>query len=220
MGDNLIGMTRVIGGGVSVAATCLENWDMMTLIKLARADIFSERVHQAVDDMMKYVRTDLAHERFDCDWERDWKCMTELLHAMGRPHAADDLRSFCESKKHSRDAGDELPHLLFFIIVIIIITFLLLLLRDNDQFVRVLRPKYRSTGRLGQAVRSSLSLGEIRSPGRWCRRDRCVEKDMRGPDHSGFGVGLGRTGEHSQPGVRRNEECATHETLARYLYGQ
>ena len=106
MGDNLLGMTRQYEGGVAIPATCLANWDMFTLLKLMQCDIFPDKVNEAVGKIAKYTRNDLAHERFDCDWVRDWCCMAELLDALGCSSAANALRKFCESKAHSINEGD------------------------------------------------------------------------------------------------------------------
>ena len=95
MGDNLLGMTRRYEGDVAIPATCLQNWDMLPLLKLMQCDIFPDKVNKAVDKVAKYTRNDLAHERFDCDWCRDWWCMEELLKALGCSKAGNDLRKFC-----------------------------------------------------------------------------------------------------------------------------
>ena len=94
------------GGDVRIAATCLENWDMYTIIKLLQTNIFSDKVHRAVNKVKNYTRTDLAHERLDCDWVRDCGCMVELLDALGLQSDAGKLREFCKSKNHSIDAGN------------------------------------------------------------------------------------------------------------------
>ena len=106
MGDNLINMTRQYEGGVVVPATCLENWDMFTLLKLLQTNVFPEKVNNAAEKIATYTRNDLAHERFDCDWVRDWTYMEELLTALGCASAADNLRQFCESNSHSINEGD------------------------------------------------------------------------------------------------------------------
>ena len=106
VGDNLGGMTRSLEGGLNVASTYLENWDMYALIKLLRSSIFDNDVHEAVENLFKYPRNDLAHERFDCDWRRDWECMAELLDALGCDAEKKELRDFCESKDHPMDAGE------------------------------------------------------------------------------------------------------------------
>ena len=106
VGDNLINMTRQYEGGVVVPATCLENWDMFTLLKLLQSNVFPDKVNNAAVKSLEYTRNDLAHERFDCDWVRDWLCMEDLLTALGCSSEADKLRKFCESKAHSAKSGD------------------------------------------------------------------------------------------------------------------
>ena len=108
VGDNLLGMTRHYEGGVVVPATCLENWDMLTLLKLLQTNVMTEKVNKAAGKIMKYTRNDLAHERFDGDWVRDWSCMEELLTALGCSSAAGKLRKFCEplNKSHRDSEGD------------------------------------------------------------------------------------------------------------------
>ena len=105
VGSNLDGMTRLLDGNVRVAATCLENWDMFPLLKLLQSNIFSETVKQAAWHVQIYTRADMAHERFDCDWHRDWTCMVKLLDALGCSRKADSLRKSCESKFRTYDGG-------------------------------------------------------------------------------------------------------------------
>ena len=111
MGDNLLGMTRRYEGAVAIPATCLENWDMLPLLKLMQCDIFPDKVNEAVGKIAKYTRNDLAHERLDCNWIRDWSCMEELLTALGCSSAADSLRKFCKSKSHDVNEGDNIPNI-------------------------------------------------------------------------------------------------------------
>ena len=107
VGDNLIGMTRPCKEGSAVmAATCLENWDIFTLLKLLQSNIFPDTVRKAAYNVKKYTRTDLAHERFDCDFRRDWGSMADLLNALDCPSAAAELREFCEPKTHNSDGGE------------------------------------------------------------------------------------------------------------------
>ena len=91
-----------------VPATCLENWDMFTLLKSLQTNVVTDTVKHAAGKILMYTRNDLAHERFDCDWARDWRCMEELLTALGCSSAADDLRKFCEplNKSHCDKEGD------------------------------------------------------------------------------------------------------------------
>ena len=56
--------------------------------------------------MDTFTRRDLAHERFDCDWDRDWQCMSHLLEALECTDAAAKLRLFCGSKKHTTQGGE------------------------------------------------------------------------------------------------------------------
>ena len=107
VGNNLVGMTRADQESqVSLPATCLENWDVLALLKLLRSSVFSNKVNAAAGSVLKYTRTDLAHERFDCDWNRDWNCMAELLDALGLATDSDNLREFCKSKNHRIDTGE------------------------------------------------------------------------------------------------------------------
>ena len=107
VGTNLDGMTRTCKeSGVPIPSTILKNWDMLSLLQLLESDVFSVEVHAAVRRVIKYPRTDLAHERFDADWVRDCECMAELLNALGRPSAALKLREFCARQKHTTEAGE------------------------------------------------------------------------------------------------------------------
>ena len=63
VGDNLINMTRQYEGGVVVPATCLENWDMFTLLKLLQTNVFLNKVNTAAKNILEYTRNALAHER-------------------------------------------------------------------------------------------------------------------------------------------------------------
>ena len=103
VGSNLQGMTRSPDGDVTMAA-CLENWDMFVLLKLLQSNIFPEQVKNAAERVLRYTRMDIAHERFDCNWKRDWTCMYDLLHALGCSREAEGLRNCCEPKFQS-DAG-------------------------------------------------------------------------------------------------------------------
>ena len=96
VGDNLINMTRQYEGGVVIPATCLENWDMFTLLKLLQTNVFPNKVNNAAEKSLNYTRNNLAHERFDCDWVRDWSCMEELLTVLGCSIEAGKLRKFCD----------------------------------------------------------------------------------------------------------------------------
>ena len=62
VGDNLLGMTRQYEGGVVVPATCLENWDMFTLLKLLQTNVMTDTVKHAAGKILMYTRNDLAHE--------------------------------------------------------------------------------------------------------------------------------------------------------------
>ena len=104
VGDTSIGMTRK-EGDVFIPATCLENWDIYMLLKLLNSDVFPEAVRDAARNV-KNTRTDIAHERFDCDWHRDWSCMADLLNAMDCPSAAAELREFCEAKTFPSVGGE------------------------------------------------------------------------------------------------------------------
>ena len=107
VGDNLLGMTRPCKeGGVFMPATCLENWDMILILQLLESNVFPDFVREAARKVKKYPRTDLAHERFDCDWHRDWTCMADLLNALDCSSAAAELREFCEPKTHTSDGGE------------------------------------------------------------------------------------------------------------------
>ena len=71
----------------------------------------TDKVYNAAGNILKYTRNDLAHERFDCDWVRDWSCMEELLTALGCSSAADSLRKFCKSKSHDVNEGNNIPNI-------------------------------------------------------------------------------------------------------------
>ena len=103
-------LTRVCDGAVTAAATCVENWDMLAVIHLLQSDVFPEKVHQAVNIMNEYTRRDIAHERFDCDWQRDCDCMANLLDALGCTAEAAELRAFCQAKHHVVAAGGSRLH--------------------------------------------------------------------------------------------------------------
>ena len=105
-GANLDGMTRPCKeSGVPIPSLSLKNWDMFSVLQLLESDVFSAKVHAIVRRVIKYTRTDLAHERFDADWVRDCECMAELLDALRRPGAAVELRKFCDRQKHTTDGG-------------------------------------------------------------------------------------------------------------------
>ena len=107
VGSNLDGMTRPCkDSGVRIPSPLLNNWDMLSLLELLESHVFAPKVRVAVRRVQQYVRTDLAHERFDADWVRDCECMAELLEVLGRPHAAVELRKFCERQKHTTDGGE------------------------------------------------------------------------------------------------------------------
>lgn len=58
----------------------------------------------------EYTRRDIAHERFDCDWQRDCGCMVNLLDALGCATEAAELRAFCQAKGHVVAAGGSRLH--------------------------------------------------------------------------------------------------------------
>ena len=113
VGSNLDGMTRSLDGDVPVAATCLENWDMFPLLKLLQSNIFPKEVIQAAWQVQIYTRTDMAHERFDCNWRRDWICLADLLDSLGCSSEADGLRKHCEPKFHTDDGGERVSLMTF-----------------------------------------------------------------------------------------------------------
>ena len=104
-GERMDSLTRVCGDSVTVPATFVENWDMLAVIHLLQSDVFPEKVHQAVNIMNEYTRRDIAHERFDCDWQRDCGCMVNLLGALGCIADAVKLRTFYQAKHHVVAAG-------------------------------------------------------------------------------------------------------------------
>ena len=114
VGSNLDGMTRALDHNVRVAATWLGNWDMFPLLKLLQSNAFSERVKRAAWHVQIYARTDIAHERFDCDWHRDWTCMYDLLHALGCEGEGEALRDSCEPKFRAEDGGARVVVMAFF----------------------------------------------------------------------------------------------------------
>ena len=105
-GWRLSRVTRLYQGAVTVPATNLANWDMLALIRLLESDAFPGKVREAAHIMDEYTRRDLAHERFDCDWHRDWTCMADLLDGLGQAADAAELRKFCETKPHTTDNGE------------------------------------------------------------------------------------------------------------------
>ena len=108
VGTNLDGMTRPCKESrVPVPSTVLTNWDMLSLLQLLQSNVFSPKVNVAARRVINYVRTDLAHERFDADWDRDCECMVELLKALGRPSAALKLLEFRDRQKHTTEAGEK-----------------------------------------------------------------------------------------------------------------
>ena len=107
VGTNLDGMTRPCKESrVPIPSTLLQNWDMLSLLQLLESHAFAQKVRMAVRRVQQYVRTDLAHERFDADWVRDCECMAELLESLVRPRAAAKLRAFCGRRKHTTDGGE------------------------------------------------------------------------------------------------------------------
>ena len=104
-GEKMESLTRECEGNVTVAATSVENWDMLAVIHLLQSGVFPAEVHDAVHLMNEYTRRDIAHERFDFDWQRDWSCMADLLAALGCRSEATELRVFCQSKHHAIHAG-------------------------------------------------------------------------------------------------------------------
>ena len=106
-GGQLKGFLRTSGEGFAVAATDLQNWDMLAFIHLLQSDLFSSEVRAAANDISEYTRRDLAHENLECDWQRDWSCMAKLLEALGED--VSPLRKFCNSKGHASNTGDVLP---------------------------------------------------------------------------------------------------------------
>ena len=86
-------------------ATCLTSWDMYPVLKLLQTSVFPNAVREAARMVLKFTRTDLCHERFDCDWQRDCNCLAKLLQSLDLQKAAATLREFCASKTHTNDAG-------------------------------------------------------------------------------------------------------------------
>ena len=99
------GVTRPNEGGVTAPATCIESWDVLAITRLLQCGLFPDKVHRAVRNVHEHTLRDIAHEQFDCDWNRDWQCLVELLLALDCPKDAAKLREFCESKVHSNDGG-------------------------------------------------------------------------------------------------------------------
>ena len=161
VGSNLAGMTRSSGSDGTLAATCLENWDMLTLLKLLQSKIYSKKVNQAAWEVQRYTRTDIAHERFDCDFRRDWNCMAKLLDGLGCSGEADSLRKCCEPKFHSDDGGEGMAfHLLCFQVCMLTCS------------TCVPSINGRSGSRHAETSCSSGGLGANHSPSGRCRSER------------------------------------------------
>ena len=99
------GVTLSKEGGVTAPATCIKSWDVCAITRLLQCSLFPDKVRRAVQNVHEHTLRDIAHERFDCDWSRDWRCLLELLQALDCPKDAAKLREFCESKVHSNDGG-------------------------------------------------------------------------------------------------------------------
>ena len=100
------GVTRSSEGGVTAPATCIENWDMLAIIRLLQCSIFSEKVRRAVHNVNEYTRRDIAHERFDCEWKHSCQCLVELLKVLGCSMHAEKLKKWYNSKAHTADGGE------------------------------------------------------------------------------------------------------------------
>ena len=98
-------VTRSSEGGVTAPATCIENWDMLAILRLLQCSMFSEKVHRAVQRVNEYTRRDIAHERFDCEWRHSYLCLVELLQALDCPNTAEKLQRWCKSKAYTADGG-------------------------------------------------------------------------------------------------------------------
>ena len=103
-GAQLDGVTRSCDG-ITVAAISLHNWDFLSIIKLLMSGIFGGKVQRAANAMNDHTRRDIAHERFDCDWHRDWICMLDLLDAFDCATEAAALRKFCEPRNQTASNG-------------------------------------------------------------------------------------------------------------------
>ena len=99
-------VTRSSEGGVTAPATCIENWDMLAILKLLQCSMFSEKVHRAVQKVNEHTRRDIAHERFDCEWRDSYECLVELLQALGCPRDAEKLERWCQSKAYTAEGGE------------------------------------------------------------------------------------------------------------------
>ena len=99
-------VTRSSEGGVTAPATCIENWDMLAILKLLQCDIFPEKVRRAVQKVNEHTRRDIAHERFDCEWRDSYECLLELLQALGCPREAKKLEQWCQSKTYTAEGGE------------------------------------------------------------------------------------------------------------------
>ena len=98
-------VTRSSEGGVTAPATCIENWDMLAILRLLRCSMFSEKVHRAVQQVNEHTRRDIAHERFDCEWKHSYQCLVELLQALDCPRHAEKLERWCQSKAYTAEGG-------------------------------------------------------------------------------------------------------------------
>ena len=99
-------VTRSSEGGVTAPATCIENWDMLAILRLLQCSMFSEKVHRAVQQVNEHTRRDIAHERFDCEWKDSYQCLVELLQALDCPRHAEELERWCKSKAYTSDGGE------------------------------------------------------------------------------------------------------------------
>ena len=99
-------VTRSSEGGVIAPATCMRNWDMLAILKLLQCHIFPEKVRQAVQKVNEHTRRDIAHERFDCDWQHSCQCLVELLQSLDCARASDTLQKWMNSKSYTASGGE------------------------------------------------------------------------------------------------------------------
>ena len=99
-------VTRSSEGGVTAPATCMRNWDMLAILRLLQCHIFPETVRQAVQKVNEHTRRDIAHERFDCDWQHSCQCLVKLLQALGCTRESDTLQKWCNSKSYTASGGE------------------------------------------------------------------------------------------------------------------
>ena len=99
-------VTRSSEGGVTAPESCIENWDMLAILRLLQSNMFPEKVRRAVQKVNEHTRRDIAHERFDCEWRDSCQYLVELLQALDCPSHAEKLERWCQSKAYTAEGGE------------------------------------------------------------------------------------------------------------------